>query len=625
MLLHRLLELPSPMKRVLKFTVDVCLVVVCLAAAHMLRYGTLDPEIAFRDSWMLFPATVLLGAGLIVAFKLPDGGLHTLGGPLILRIALVAAGLSVSSILVSYMLGLSGPRTVPLIFGALFFLASVTVRVLFLHLINLQRRHSRDALPVAIYGAGAGGRQIALALNQSSETDPVFFVDDDPSLHGLMIAGLPVYNPNKLPALLKRHKIRRVLLAIPSTPDSRREQLASDLAETGIEVQVLPSYVELVASKRFDVKPRPITPDQLLARDTVELAIAEVDAAYAGRVVMVTGAGGSIGAELCRQLLSCKPAALVLFERNEVALYSIDQDLRRAASGHGVKIVTRIGSVTDKVRVAGVIATEGVDVILHAAGYKHVPMVEENALEGAGNNVLGTKVLADVADAQEVERVILISTDKAARPTNMMGATKRMAELVIQDKQTRSSKTKFSVVRFGSVLGASGSLIPLLQRQIETGGPVTLPHRDAARFFMTSSTAARLLLLASAYAEGGDVFVLGAGKPQKIADIVQRLIEHSGYSVKDPVTGQGEIAIEITGLRPGEKLVEEPLIDLEPLQATPHPRILRAKEDRVSQTEIAMMIRDIESCITTHAPSRLRKIVQMHVDGYPSQHATPAQ
>ncbi|WP_322867758.1 nucleoside-diphosphate sugar epimerase/dehydratase [Aquicoccus sp. G2-2] len=625
MLLLRLLRLSSSMKRTLKFTVDVSLVIICLAAAHMLRYGTLNPEIAFQDSWALFPTTILLGGILIGLFKLPDAGVHALGSPLILRIAIVAAGLSMSSILVSYMLGLSGPSTVPLIFGALFFLAAVTVRVLFLQLLTFLRLRSLDVLPVAIYGAGAGGIQMALALNQSIETHPVFFIDDNPNLHGLMIAGLPVYSPNKLPMLVKKHNIGRVLLAIPSIPKNRRDQLVSQLSEEGVDVQVLPSYVDLMAGKGLNASPRPVSPDQLLARDNVDLDTPEVGKAYAGRVVMVSGAGGSIGAELCRQLLHCKPAALVLFERNEFALYSIDQELRRAGLDLKVKIVSRIGSVTDSARVAGVVAEEGVDIILHAAAYKHVPLVEENELEGARNNVLGTKVLADIADEYGLERFILVSTDKAVRPTNIMGATKRMAELVIQDKQTRCKKTKFSMVRFGNVLGSSGSVIPLFQKQIETGGPVTVTHPDVTRFFMTIPEAARLVLLAGAYAEGGDVFVLDMGKPQKIINVARKLIELSGRKVKDPATGQGDIAIEITGLRPGEKLYEELLIDRHNLRTTPHPKILRAKEDTLSQTEIAMMIRDIESCITHSDPLRLRKIVQERVDGYHLQHAIPAQ
>jgi FlaA1/EpsC-like NDP-sugar epimerase len=282
----------------------------------------------------------------------------------------------------------------------------------------------------------------------------------------------------------------------------------------------------------------------------------------------------------------------------------------------GIPVTARLGSVTDRQRVASVIAEEGVQVILHAAAYKHVPLVEMNELEGARNNVLGTQTVAECAQAAGLQRFILISTDKAVRPTNIMGATKRMAELVVQDIATRSHKTRFSMVRFGTVLGSSGSVLPLFQKQIEEGGPVTVTHPEITRFFMTIPEAARLVLLAGAYAEGGDVFVLDMGEPQRILDIARQMITLSGHTVKNPETGEGDIAIKFTGLRPGEKLYEELLIDGNDLVMTPHPKIMRAEERMLSQIEVAAMIREINAALGERDDHRLRQIVAQRVDGY---------
>jgi len=334
---------------------------------------------------------------------------------------------------------------------------------------------------------------------------------------------------------------------------------------------------------------------------------------------MVTGAGGSIGSELCRQLIACRPAKIVLFEQSEYNLYMADLDLAKRTQSCAVEICSRLGSVTDPMRLRQVMAEERVEIILHAAAYKHVPLVEGNELEGARNNILGTKILADAAVSAGIERFILVSTDKAVRPTSVMGATKRLAELIVQDVQTRAPDTKFAMVRFGNVLGSSGSVLPLFQAQIEAGGPVTVTHPEMNRYFMTVSEAARLVLLAGAYAEGGDVFVLDMGKPQKIINIARKLIRLSGRRVKDPVTGEGDIEIKITGLRPGEKLFEELFVDEDSLCKTPHPKILRAEEARLSEIQIAGMLREVQVAIDTANPQKLRKVAMERVDGYQSE------
>jgi len=314
--------------------------------------------------------------------------------------------------------------------------------------------------------------------------------------------------------------------------------------------------------------------------------------------------------------LECRPANLVLFDQNEQSLFSAAQDVRGLADALGIPVIARLGSVTNKARVSGVIAEEGVEIILHAAAYKHVPLVEENELEGARNNVLGTQVVAEAAAAGGIERFILVSTDKAVRPTNIMGATKRMAELVVQDMQTRNTTTRFAMVRFGNVLGSSGSVLPLFQKQIAAGGPVTVTHAEVTRFFMTIPEASRLVLLAGAYAKGGDVFVLDMGEPQKIIDIAHRMVKLSGRTVKDPETGEGDIEIKVTGLRPGEKLYEELLIDDDSLIPTPHEKILRAQEAMLSQIEVISMLKELQASIDAADKIRLRRLVAARVDGY---------
>lgn len=616
-MLRKFEDLPRHHKRLIFWTMDTALVPLMLYVAFALRYGTLVPMGVVPRSWILFPLMTVLGAGIIYVFRLPQIKLHTFENRATLHVGYASASLAILAIVSSYLMDLSAPRSVPLVFGTLFFLVSVSMRLLGLYaLTHLGEWLGEAKVPIAIYGAGLEGIQMAAILRQAPESRPVLFVDENPTLHGLMISGLPVYAPTKLNSLVRRFGIERVLVAMPAATTDRQKELACQLADLPVEVRFLPPYFDMIAGSDPKTPPRSVSPDELLGRDKVALDTPEIAKAYAGRVVMVTGAGGSIGSELCRQILECDPARIVLFEQTEFALYLIDRELRAHAQKKGIPITTRLGSVTNSARVSSVIADEAVDIILHAAAYKHVPLVEENELEGARNNVLGTQVVADCAHAAGIERMILVSTDKAVRPTNIMGATKRMAELVLQDLQTRSKKTKFSMVRFGNVLGSSGSVLPLFQSQIAAGGPVTVTHREVTRFFMTIPEAARLVLLAGAYATGGDVFVLDMGKPQKIIDIAHKMINLSGLSVKDPITGEGDIEIQVTGLRPGEKLYEELLIDDDSLVGTPHPKILRAEEMMLSQLEVAGMLRELQGCIETGAPDRLRTLMKQRVDGY---------
>ncbi|HDZ81374.1 MAG TPA: polysaccharide biosynthesis protein [Roseobacter sp.] len=609
-------DLSRAAKRAIFLAVDSLLVPIALYCAFALRYGTATPWMPIADSWVLFPVLTMWGVGIIWALRLHRIKLNAFDTHSMANIALAALFLTGSAIILSYVLNLSAPRSVPVLLGLFFCMFAVCARLCGLSLLRWVSQNHSNRKPVAIYGAGAAGIQLAAALRQASEARPVFFIDDNPTLHGLMVAGLPVYGPDKLGKLISVRGIEQILLAVPSMTKERRDEVIAKLGAYDVEVRVLPSYVELMSGKGLMQSLHTVAPDQLLGRDKVALDTPEIAKTYAGRVVMVTGAGGSIGSELCRQLLNCNPARIILFEQGEFQLYTIDQELQAEAKATGIPVIARLGSVTNKARVTGVIAEEGVEIILHAAAYKHVPLVEENELEGARNNVLGTQVVAEAAAAAKLERFILISTDKAVRPTNIMGATKRMAELVVQDTQTRHDATKFAMVRFGNVLGSSGSVLPLFQKQIARGGPVTVTHKDVTRFFMTIPEAARLVLLAGAYAKGGDVFVLDMGEPQKIIDIAHRMITLSGRKVKDPKTGVGDIEIKVTGLRPGEKLYEELLIDDDSLRPTPHAKILRAQEGMLSQIEVASMVRELQGSITEADTVRLRRLIAARVEGY---------
>jgi len=610
-------DMPRQAKSVLWLAIDALLVPVSLYAAFALRLGTPSTFPMMQSSWTLFPLLILGGVIIFQMLDLPRIKLHSFDAYAMRRIGTAAVMLTVAAMILSYLFGLWAPRSVPLIFGVIFFVAAVLMRLVGLAVVQAVLGHLGDAVPVAIYGAGMAGIQLASALRQSNEARPILFVDDNPALWGLLVSGLQVQTPKNLPALVAAGKVSRVLLAMPSINRSRQSKLVAHLKEQNCEVHVMPSYADLVAGRGLTDTMVPVAPDALLGRDKVDLDIPDVAKAYAGRCVMVTGAGGSIGSELCRQLLDIKPSHIVLFERSEFELYKIDNELRTLAEAAGITVTTRLGSIIDARRVREVMEATQVEIVLHAAAYKHVPLVEENELEGARNNVLGTQVVAEAAEAAGVERFILISTDKAVRPTNIMGATKRMAELVIQDLQTRSTSTKFSMVRFGNVLGSSGSVLPLFEQQIRRGGPVTVTHPDVTRFFMTIPEAARLVLLAGAYATGGDVFVLDMGKPMKILDIARRMIELSGRSVLE--NGLGDIEIAITGLRPGEKLYEELLIDDASLRGTPHSKILRAEEAMLSQIEIASMLREVNKALEAADTGALRKLIESRVDGYHRQ------
>ncbi len=451
---------------------------------------------------------------------------------------------------------------------------------------------------IAIYGAGAAGSVLAKALKPGGEYQPIFFVDDNIQLQNTTIGGIKVYAPSMLPELLVRHNVGAILLAMPSLQKQRQREIVERLDSLKLRIKVTPSIADLVKGLARVEEVRQIEIEDLLSRDPVEPDPHLMSACISGKSVMVSGAGGSIGSELCRQILSLKPKRLVLFDISEYALYTVEQELRGwlRSQGRTVDLVPCIGSVLNYEKCRLVLSTFAIDTVYHAAAYKHVPLVEYNPIEGIRNNVFGTLHFAKAAIAAGVQYFVLVSTDKAVRPTNVMGASKRLAELILQGLARNGSQTRLSMVRFGNVLGSSGSVVPHFRQQIQAGGPVTVTHPEITRYFMTIPEAAQLVLQAGAMGKGGDVFVLDMGDPVRIADLAVRMIHLSGREVKTAENPGGTIEIKYVGLRPGEKLYEELLIGTN-VTGTDHPLIMRAREAEIEWPFLDLMLKHLdEAC-----------------------------
>ena len=578
----------------------------------------------------VLPVIAVAGGFVALRLGLPRIQLKSYETSAMMRTGIYAAIMTLITALALELTTTGFPVAGIVIYGLMLFLASASVRIALLNMLLWVLRQGQPKHRVVIYGASTTGVQLAAALRSHERIVPVAFVDDNAALQSTMVAGLRVLPPADLEILVAQHDIDRIILAMPSVSRPKIAQLTRKLRDMGLKVQSLPSFSQLVGEEELIDNLAPVAPGQFLGRDPVDQSLARAEEVYRGQSVLVSGAGGSIGSELCRQILHYRPERLVLYEVSEVALYNVDRDLKEEAERAGVEIIPVLGSVTDSRLTRIVLQKYSVNVVFHAAAYKHVPLVEMNPLAGLANNVLGTRTMADAAHEAGVGRFILVSSDKAVRPTNVMGASKRLAELVIQDMAKRSGKTLFSMVRFGNVLGSSGSVIPLFKEQIAKGGPVTLTHEDVTRYFMTISEAAQLVLLAGSFADretsrGGDVFVLDMGKPVRIRDVAVQMIQAAGYSVRDEVHPDGDIEIVVTGLRPGEKLHEELLIG-EGQLTTQHSKILRAHEESLSELELASALRALRSAIATGDEDAARQVIITWVRGYQAPaHATAAQ
>ena len=604
--------LPRRAKQWVMVTADFILLLGAATAAFWLRMGeTFTPSAA---QWLLMVAAPLIAIPVFLRFGLYRSVIRYLGEQALWAIAkamTLAAVLWAGLAFLTQMTGIEGmPRPVPLLYWLLGTALVTACRfsartVLWL---PLHRRFSgRQAL---IYGSGSAGRQLAASLRRGRELFPAGYLDDDSSLHGKDIGGLRVYPPSQLASLIETFDVRDVIVTLPNATSERRREVVRFLEEFPVRVRILPALADIASGRHLVNLMREVDITDLLGRDPVDPDPALLGQCVTGKVVMVTGAGGSIGSEICRQVSALRPSKLVLLEHSETALYEIDRSLRPIAT---CEVLSHLGSVTDRELVSRLMRDYRVQSVYHAAAHKHVPLVEHNALAGVRNNVLGTQVLAQAAYDHDVETFVLISTDKAVRPANVMGATKRWAELIVQDfaRKARESRRhqSFCAVRFGNVLGSSGSVIPLFKEQIAAGGPVTVTHVDVTRYFMSIHEAVQLVIQAGSMAGGGEIFLLDMGEPVKIVDLARNMIRLAGHSVRDDDNPHGDIEIVITGLRRGEKLYEELTLSQSQVEGTAHPKIMHVSEPAESSRILDEKLSRLAEGLRTHDEAEVRDVL----------------
>jgi FlaA1/EpsC-like NDP-sugar epimerase len=617
--IHRLaatlLGFSRPAKRSLALVVDASLCVLCVWLALSLRYEVWTP--IHGERWFAVAVAVALALPLFVVTGQYRAIFRYSGTAALMSLTWACGAFAATYVLIFTVLGVpSVPRSMGLLVPMMLFFTvgfSRLVARYWLGGLYLSALRRKARAQVVVYGAGGAGRQLAAALTHHPEMALRAFIDDARSLQGSSLRGLDIHSLSWLKANAVRLGVTDVLLAMPSASHARRAEILNELLPLGLHVRTLPAMADLVNGRVRMQDLLEVDIEDLLGRDPVA-----PDAELLGRhirdqVVLVTGAGGSIGSELCRQIVQQRPVTLLLVELSEYALYAIHQELEKMATG--VRVLPLLASVRDAARMREIMRAWHPDTVYHAAAYKHVPMVEHNPVEGVRNNALGTLTTARVAMECRVRQFVLVSTDKAVRPTNIMGASKRAAELALQGLAQRAPSTRFSMVRFGNVLGSSGSVVPLFRRQIEAGGPITLTHADITRYFMTIPEAAQLVIQAGAMARGGDVFVLDMGQPVRIIDLARRLVELSGRTVRDAQRPDGDIELQVTGLRPGEKLYEELLIGDNALPTT-HPRVMKAHEDCPPWAELARMFEQLEAALDASDVPRVKQVLQFMLPGY---------
>ncbi len=603
-------------KRMVFLAIDAMLAPIMFAFALWLGADFDGPNFMRQ-----FPALLCIASIASLTLGLPRIKLNAYGRHAALATAKFAAVVLLGLVIFCQITAIPVDPTIVAEFGILLFLAGLSSRYAMLTVLLWVLRKGQPRRRVLIYGAGDTGVQLAIALRNHQRILPVAFLDDNVELQAVTVSGLPVLSPARLPTIIGELAADRVLLAMPSVSAPKLATITRKLQALGLDVQSLPSFAQLIGTETAVAPVAPGLSNALLGRSTFGSDMPDVGNAYAGKVVLVSGAGGSVGSELCRQLLVHRPKTLVLFERCEIALYTIDRELRDLTAGQDITIVAVLGSVTDARLAHSIMIETGAQVVFHTAAYKHVPLVEGNPVAGLANNMIGTSIFAQAAATAGVARFILISTDKAVRPTSMMGGTKRLAELAVQDIASRNKNTHYSIVRFGNVLGSSGSVLPLFRSQIARGGPITLTHDDATRYFMTIAEAAQLVLVTGAFAGSvglGDVFVLDMGRPIRIRDLAEQMIRADGLRVCDKTAPDGDIEIVITGLRPGEKLHEELLIGHNFLP-TPHPKILRAQEAGLSEFAMEIAHASALEAIEQGSQAAARDVIATWVEGFSQQ------
>ena len=612
-LARRLAALPRAGKRALMLSADLVFIPVALWVAVALKQGGLPGGFA-ATPWPYLIA-VVTSVPIFVRLGLYRAVVRYIGPKVIVA---VASGVTASTLvlaLVALVIDRGGiPVTAIAVYWALALVYVGGSRILVRNLMNA-RKVGTDR--VIIYGAGTAGAQAASALRIGGCFEPVAFVDDDTALHGSVVAGIAVFAPSALERLIAEEAVKILLLALPSQSRRVRQKILKRLEPLTVRVMTVPDLSDLMSGRARVEDVRDVDVIDLLGRDAVPPDERLLDGCIRGKAVMVTGAGGSIGSELCRQIIHRQPSILVLLEISEPALYRVDLDLRREMAQKGLnnKLVALLGNPRHKNRAREILQAYGIQTVYHAAAYKHVPIVEQNLIEGVHNNVYVTLHAAEAAVEAGVETFVLISTDKAVNPTNVMGASKRLAEIVLQSLQTQSATTRFCIVRFGNVLGSSGSVVPLFQEQIRGGGPVTVTHRDVRRYFMTIAEAAQLVLQASSMGTGGDVFVLDMGAPVRIDDLARSMIKLAGLSVRDANHPEGDIEIQYTGLRPGEKLFEELLLGSN-VTGTGHPMILRAMEPTPTWNEVKELLAQLSLAVDRIDCPRVVELLELGVREY---------
>ncbi|WP_252109668.1 MULTISPECIES: nucleoside-diphosphate sugar epimerase/dehydratase [unclassified Halomonas] len=615
-LLHPLFRLPRPQKRLIQLVVDAGLITVSFLLAMFLRLDGWS-FVSNSNVWLVLPAIIPISLFIfarlgfyraIIRFMDMQAATTVLAGVLASTMVLIV---------VNYVALLPIPRSVPFIYAMLAMLTIGGVRAVLRSLYT--RGQVRYKTRVLIYGAGSSGRQLVVSFRNGNEYEPVCFIDDDADVQRSSIQGLKVHHPRAVQGLIDVYGVEKILLAMPSASRARRREILESLEGITVPVQTVPGMADVITGRAKTTEIRDVAVEDLLGRDPVPPDASLIGANITDKVVLVTGAGGSIGSELCRQILRQQPSKLLLLEISEYNLYCVEQDLRTLAQAEGldhVEVMALLGSVQHTERLQSVMTYYQVQTVYHAAAYKHVPMVEHNVEEGLVNNAIGTLNCARAAVESGVSDFVLVSTDKAVRPTNVMGATKRLAELVCQAMSNAQKGTRFCMVRFGNVLGSSGSVVPMFRRQIAAGGPVTVTHPEITRYFMTIPEAAQLVIQAGAMAKGGDVFVLDMGEPIKITDLATKMVRLSGF---DPYVNQpnqsghsikGDIEIRFTGLRPGEKLYEELLIG-ERVRHTSHSRIMTAHEVSLTLQETERLM---EELVRACQQSDSRRLQQLLID-----------
>ena len=603
---HYLASLSSPAKLAVMIGIDALFLPLCMLASVALRLGSLEAAVQAA------PVTQFL-IGFATLPVLGFAGLYrTVVRYIDLRVvvasslALAAAVLATFGLTVAFNV-LSLPRSALLVYWFVAFAYVVTSRFVARAVLRQGLRHARrPRVRTAIYGAGAAGAQLAQTMQFSVEYKAVCFLDDDPALRAKTVAALRVYPPDALQEAVYRHDVEQIVVAIPSAGVAQKRELIARVEAAGLPVKILPSLAQLVDGAASLADIRDLDVADLLGRDPVPPQAQLFARNIVGKVVLVTGAGGSIGSELCRQIVSQRPLRLVLLDHSEFSLYALEQELRSRL--HGVELNAHLGSVVDEALLARLLREHAVQTVYHAAAYKHVPMLEDNVQQGVRNNVFGTLAVARAVVAAAVETCVLVSTDKAVRPTNVMGATKRAAELIFQAAAQRGGPTRFSMVRFGNVLGSSGSVVPLFKQQIHAGGPITITHPDIIRYFMLIPEAAQLVIQAGAMARGGEVFVLDMGEPVRIVELARSMIRLAGLTEKTVDLPDGDIEIRYVGLRPGEKLFEELLIGNDAVPSG-HPRILSAHERHIDPALLDKMLESLRgACDANEHEAMLRRL-----------------